>query len=345
MILRYLPAIVLVAVAVVIRVLLRRQGRRGGLVSLLAWLRNRRGPADGGSPAPGSGAAARSGWLTALFGDAGLVARREVRERVRGQMFRIGTVFLLAVVAAAIVIPAETKHKSAAQVAAGHGATVSNVGLILVFLMLTQYGGWTLIGVMEEKSSRVAEVLLSAIRPGRLVGGKVLGIGLVAFAQAALVVSVAVGLAKAVGSDLLSGTAPLALASALVWLLLGYALYSWAYAAAGAMAERRDQAQSLILPLSVPILASFLLSQEALVSGHASTLVEVLAYLPPTAPLAMPVLVSLGVVSWWQFAASALLSVAGTAGMARLAVGIYRRAILQTGRRVRLREVLPSAAR
>lgn len=344
MILRYLPVVILVAVAVAIRILLRRQGRRGGLVSLLAWLRNRRGPA-GGSPAPGSGDAARSGWLTALFGDAGLVARREVRERVRGQMFRIGTVFLLAVVAAAIVIPAETKHKSAAQVAAGHGTTVSNVGLILVFLMLTQYGGWTLIGVMEEKSSRVAEVLLSAIRPGQLIGGKVLGIGLVAFAQAALVVSVAVGLAKAVGSDLLSGTAPLALASALVCLLLGYALYSWAYAAAGAMAERRDQAQSLILPLSVPILASFLLSQEALVSGHAGTLVEVLAYLPPTAPLAMPVLVSLGVVSWWQFAASALLSVAGTAGMARLAIGIYRRAILQTGRRVRLREVLPSAAR
>jgi ABC-type Na+ efflux pump permease subunit len=336
-IVKYVPVVIIAVVVLVIRVL-RRQ--RGGV----AWPL-RRAPGDA---AAGNGATTRTGLLVRLFGDAGLVARREARERVRGQFFRVGTLFILAVVAAAIVIPAETKRKSAAHVAhaaAGHGATASNVGLILVFLMLTQYSGWTLIGVMEEKSSRVAEVLLAAIRPAQLVGGKVLGTGLVAFAQAAVVASVAVGLAKAVGSDLLHGTAPLALASAVAWLLRGDAFYSWAYAAAGSMAERRDQAQSLILPLSVPILASYLLAQTAIVSGHASALVEVLAYLPPTAPLTMPALVSLGAVSWWQFTASALLSVACTVGMARLAIGIYRRAILQTGRRVRLREVLPSAAR
>jgi len=223
--------------------------------------------------------------------------------------------------------------------------TTSIIGLVLVFVMLTQYNTWTLIGVTEEKSSRVAEVLLSAIRPAQLLGGKVLGIGLVAFAQAALVVTFAAVLAKAVGSDLLRGTAPLVLASSLVWLVLGYAFYSWAFAAAGSLAERRDQVQGLILPLSLPILAGYFVAQTTLASGAPSTLAEVLPYLPPTAPFAMPALAGLGLVTWWQFTISAALTVASTAAVARLAISIYRRAILRTGRRVQLREVLPRPAR
>lgn len=76
-----------------------------------------------------------------------------------------------------------------------------------------------------------------------------------------------------------------------------------------------------------------------------STFFKVLAYLPPTAPFAMPVLVGLGAVTWWQFAASAALSVLCTVGVARLATSIYRRAILRTGRRVRLREIVSGSAR
>ena len=82
-----------------------------------------------------------------------------------------------------------------------------------------------------------------------------------------------------------------------------------------------------------------------LASGAPSTLIEILAYLPPTAPFAMPALVGLGSVTWWQFTISAVLTVASTAAVARLAIGIYRRAILRTGRRVQLREVLPWPAR
>jgi len=172
-----------------------------------------------------------------------------------------------------------------------------------------------------------------------------LGIGLVAFAQAALVVTFAATLARAVGSDLLRGTAPLVLASTLVWLVLGYAFYCWVYAAAGSLAERRDKVQGLILPLGLPIIAGYFVAQTALAAGTPSTLVEVLAYLPPTAPFAMPVLVGLGSVTWWQFTISVALTVASTVAVARLAIGIYRRAILRTGRRVQLREVLPGTPR
>ena len=219
----------------------------------------------------------------------------------------------------------------------------SLIGLILLFLMLTQYTTWILVGVMEEKSSRVAEVLLAAVRPVRLLTGKVLGIGIVAFGQAALIVGFAAVLATAVGSSLLHGTAPTVLAATLVWLVLGYGFYCWVYAAAGSTVERQDQAQSLAFPLSLPIVFGYLMAIIATSQGSASTLFKVLAYLPPTAPFAMPVLVGFGEVTWWGFVASALLSVACTVLVARAATSIYRRAILRTGGRVPLRDLLTSA--
>ncbi len=71
--------------------------------------------------------------------------------------------------------------------------------------MLTQYNTWILMGVMQEKASRVVEVLLATVRPIQLLGGKVLGIGLVAMGQAALIVGFALAVGAAVGSDLLHG--------------------------------------------------------------------------------------------------------------------------------------------
>jgi ABC-2 type transport system permease protein len=186
---------------------------------------------------------------------------------------------------------------------------------------------------------------LAAVRPIQLLGGKVLGIGLVAMGQAATIVSVALVVGAAVGSDLLRGTAPLELVSQLFWLLLGYAFYCWVYAAAGSMAERQDQVQTLVLPLTLPILLGYVLSITAASTGTASAFLRVLAYLPPTAPFAMPVLVGLGEVTWWQFAASVVITVASTFLMAKVAAGIYRRAVLQSGQRVRLRDLVSRAAR
>ena len=227
----------------------------------------------------------------------------------------------------------------------GAAKATSLLALIIVFVMLTQYGGWTLMGVMEEKSSRVSEVLLAAVPPVRLLAGKVTGIGLMALAQASLLAGVALALGKAVGSDVLAGTAPTVLGAAFVWLVLGYAFTCWLYAAAGSMAERQDQVQTLAVPLSVPALVGYVASITAVSSGHASAFVTVLAYLPPTAPFAMPVLVGLGAVTWWQFLVSIAITVASTVAVARVAAAVYRRAILRTGRRVRLRDVFPRPAR
>jgi ABC-2 type transport system permease protein len=211
--------------------------------------------------------------------------------------------------------------------------------LILLFVMLSQYGTWTMLGVMEEKAGRVVEVLLSAVRPVQLLAGKVLGIGIVVFAQASVVVGFALVLAKAVGSDLVHGSTPRTLVAAFVWLVLGYAFYSWVYAAAGSMGDRRDQVQTLAVPLAIPTVLAYVLSLRTAATGSPSLFFDVLAYLPPTSPFAMPVLVSLGKATWWEFAASVAISIACTVGVARLASAVYRRAILRTGRRVALREI------
>ena len=221
----------------------------------------------------------------------------------------------------------------------------SVIGVVLIFLMLTQYNTWILIGVMQEKASRVVEVLLATVRPLQLLGGKVLGIGLVAVGQAALIVAWALILSKAVGSDLLNGAGPVLVLSDLVWLVLGYSFYCWVYAAAGSTAERQDQVQTLALPLSLPIIIAYVYSITVASSGNPSLLFKVLAYLPPTAPFAMPVLVGLDQVTWWQFLASVILSIAGTALVAWFAAGIYRRAVLRSGQRVSLRELWPRRAR
>jgi ABC-2 type transport system permease protein len=214
------------------------------------------------------------------------------------------------------------------------------VGLVLLVFMLTQYNAWTLTGVLEEKSSRVVEVLLAAITPARLLAGKVLGIGLTVFVQVGLAVAVAAVEVKATHSDALAAVTPEAVASVLTWLVLGYAFYSWLYAAAGSTVDRQEQAQSLLLPLALPVFFGFFMADATITSGNPSVFFDVLAYLPPTAPFAMPVLVGLGTVSWWQFALSAVISVACTFGVARLATAVYRASILRTGSRVPLRELL-----
>jgi len=420
-------------------------------VRLTLRYRKRRAPRASSAPSK----VPRRSLLASLFGDAGLVAQREVRERLRGRVFQVGTAIILLVVAAAIVVPVLTRSKStpdqvgvvgalppalnvalfasaaavgdtmaivpesdeaaadadlrsgridiavidasklvvkeavvaddlstpaqlsrafaqtlgrlAAFKAAGLSSTQvddlnratplpvnslqpaathrkptpgSVVSLILVFLMLSQYSTWILTGVAEEKSSRVVEVLLAALRPAQLLAGKVLGIGLVALTQATLIVGVALGLSAAVGSDVMHGSGPTTVLAAVAWLLLGYAFYSWVYAAAGSTVERQEQIQSLAFPLSIPLVVGYVVSLIAAGSGRPTTLLEVLAYLPPTAPFAMPTLVGLGGATWWQFAIAVIFSIASTFAVARAATSIYRRAILRTGRRVRFRELV-----
>ena len=95
----------------------------------------------------------------------------------------------------------------------------------------------------------------------------------------------------------------------------------------GSTAERQDQVQTLAFPLSIPILVGYIFSITVASSGNPDLFFKVLAYLPPTAPFCMSVLVALNQVTWWQFVGSVLISIVGTVGY-----GNVRRPHLPAGR-------------
>jgi ABC-2 type transport system permease protein len=212
--------------------------------------------------------------------------------------------------------------------------------VILVWIMISVYGSQIALGIGEEKGSRIAEVLLSSLRPIQLLVGKVTGIGLLALAQAAAMVIVFVVAGFASGSDLVHGAAIGIVLTGGVFVVLGYAFYCTAFAAAGSLVSRQSDVNSTILPVQLPLIIAYILSYTVIYANNANVFYHVLGFFPPTAPIAMPVLYASGDVPLWQVVVAAALLAVSTVWMARVAAGIYGRSILRTGARVKLREVL-----
>jgi ABC-2 type transport system permease protein len=129
-----------------------------------------------------------------------------------------------------------------------------------------------------------------------------------------------------------------------LWLVLGYAFYCTAFAAAGSLITRQADAYNAALPLQIPLILAYLLTFTVLYATSVNAFYHVLAFVPFTAPIAMPVLVAVGAAPAWQVAVSAGISVVSTVVMARVAGAVYERAILRTGSRLKVRQVLRSAA-
>ena len=212
--------------------------------------------------------------------------------------------------------------------------------VVLVWLLITVYGSQIALGIGEEKSSRIAEVLLAAVRPVQLLVGKVLGIGLLALGQTVAMVAVFIVAGFASGSGLVHGAAIDIVLVGGVFMVLGYALYCTAFAAAGSMVSRQSDVNATVLPVQLPLILAYALSYTVIYSNGANTFYHVLGFLPPTAPIAMPVLYAAGDVPLWEVVVSAVLCAAATVWMARVAARIYVRSILRTGARVRLGQVL-----
>ena len=212
--------------------------------------------------------------------------------------------------------------------------------VVIVWVLISVYGSQIAMGIGEEKSSRVVEVLLASLRPVQLLTGKVLGIGLLALAQAAAMVVVFVVAGIASGSSLVHGAAIGIVLTGGVFIVVGYAFYCTAFAAAGSLVSRQSDVNATIMPVQIPLIVAYVLSYTVIYSTGTSAFYHVLGFLPPTAPVAMPVLYAAGDVPLWQVVVSAVLCAAATVWMARIAAGIYARSILRTGARVPLRQVL-----
>jgi ABC-2 type transport system permease protein len=215
---------------------------------------------------------------------------------------------------------------------------------ILIYVIILTYGIRITIGVGEEKSSRVVEVLLTTLRPTQLLAGKVIGMGSLALAQIVVLVGTYYALGYAVGSSAVRGAAGGVVLAGALWLLLGYMFYCTAYAAAGSLITRQADAYNATLPLQLPLLLGYVLAYTVVYSSNVSWFYHLLGFIPFTAPVVMPVLVAVGAAPAWQLALSVAITLASTVAMARLAGKIYERAILRTGSRLRFRQVLRSTS-
>ncbi|HEU5215782.1 MAG TPA: ABC transporter permease [Gaiellaceae bacterium] len=234
--------------------------------------------------------------------------------------------------AAVTLQPPEKKTTDAKTLAAYAGA-------LLLLTTLALYGQWVLTGVVEEKSTRVVELILSTVRPRHLMAGKVIGIGLLGFGQVALIGGVAAALFAA---GLFDAPASIGGSLALVipWFALGFALYAVAYAAAGALASRQQDANSAGTAVTYTLLAAFFLGYVALANDTNGLLANLLTIFPLTAPLVLPARSILVGVPVWEHALAVLLVLTTTYALVRLAGRIYSQALLRGGPRIDLRSAL-----
>ena len=216
---------------------------------------------------------------------------------------------------------------------------ITSVGIILVFIFIQQYSGWVLSGIVEEKASRVVEVLLSVVSPGELLVGKTVGIGVVALVHGATVATAALVASSAIGGSILQHGGWQLVVSLVGWFLLAYALYCLLMAMAGSLVARQEEAQNAAFPFLLPLLIGYITSIGTVFSDTTPPLVTVLSFVPFTAPVSMPARLAAGNVPLAQVAISVGLLLVTIVVVARVAAGVYGRGVLQT-RRLTWSEVL-----
>jgi ABC-2 type transport system permease protein len=213
------------------------------------------------------------------------------------------------------------------------------IGIAVLYGLLILFGQFVAQGVVEEKSSRVVELLLATMRPWQLLAGKILGLGMLGLAQIVLVVAVGVGGALTfhvvdVPADLV-GTA----VSVVAWFVLGYAFYASIFAVAASLVSRQEDLAAVLMPTTLVLVASLFIGIQA-AGDPGGTLATVTSYVPGLSPLVMPVRQAAGQVELWEIALAVVLMLVAIALVVRLGGRVYAGALLRTSGRTKLREAL-----
>jgi ABC-2 type transport system permease protein len=205
---------------------------------------------------------------------------------------------------------------------------------ILIWIALGLYGSQVAQGVVEEKATRIMEILLATVPPSQLLAGKIIGIGLAGLLQLAIVAVAA--LASVAATSILTTPAlgPGAILGYLMWFLLGFLIYATGYATMAALVSRPEEVQSAIAPFSVLQIVAYLLAYVYL-ANPSSPIVNIASILPPFAPILMAVRISGGDLPAWQEGLALVLTVATIAGLVWLAGRIYANSAMRIGGRVR----------
>ncbi|MDH5293180.1 MAG: ABC transporter permease [Acidimicrobiia bacterium] len=217
----------------------------------------------------------------------------------------------------------------------------TQVGSIILYIAILMFGQFIMMGVMEEKQSRVVEVVLSRAKAERLLTGKVLGIGLLGLLQLAVIggsLVAALNLVEIPGLDM-GGLGWKILVQTVLWFLLGFGLYSVLYGGLGATVTRQEDAQGMAFLPVLLLLPGYFISFIAIEEPNALAPV-IASFVPFSAPLVMPVRIATGTVPAWQVAAAVAIVVVTTVIVIRLGARIYRGAVLSIGAKVKLRDAL-----
>ena len=222
---------------------------------------------------------------------------------------------------------------------------IANIGVVLLFVSIFTFGYWVLTGVVEEKQSRVVEVVLATVRPRELLMGKVLGIGILGLLQLFLFVVTGVVVATVTGRfELPATTAPTALLM-LAWFAIGYTLYSTMFATLGALANRIEDASNATTPVMIPAIATYLIALLVVTRDPEGIVAQVTTFIPFSAPIVVPLRAALGAIEPWQVLLSAAITIAFTYGLFVLGGRVYAGAVLGSGGQMKLRDAWRAAGR
>ena len=246
----------------------------------------------------------------------------------------------------------------------GEGRTAALVGFGIAFLLymsIILHGQNVLRGVLEEKTTRVAEVVLSSVKPDTLLAGKVLGVGAVGLTQQVLWVALSAYMMQFFGPFLFRNAGGAAAASGareqafsavfsngmsvpvffaiLGFFLVGFVFYATLFAAVGAMVNSEQEAQQAAQPVMILLVATILMVQAVLVNPT-GTLGVVLSWIPFSSPIVMPMRMVMMPVPWYQAAGSLAVGLLGCGAAVWLAARIYRVGMLMYGKRPSIPELV-----
>lgn len=220
--------------------------------------------------------------------------------------------------------------------------TLVTFGVFFIFGQIFGYGFAVASSVVEEKSSRVVELLLAKIRPSQLLTGKIIGVGALGFAQLLLFIMVGLVAAAAAGSIDMPPGVPTAAALVLGWFILGFTFYSALFAMAGAVASRVEELQNTSSPITAVIMSGYVAA--IMTAGEpGSAVAQVASFIPPYTPLVMPIRIAAGEAAGWEIAVATALTLLASVIVVRLAARVYAGGALRTRGRIKLKEAFSSS--
>jgi ABC-2 type transport system permease protein len=233
----------------------------------------------------------------------------------------------------------------------GASALLSIILLMMLYTTVIMWGQVVMTSVIEEKTSRVVEIMVSSIPSARLFAGKLLGVGAAGLTQflvwagaLAAIGLLGAGTTEMLGDLQLPEASPLVLVAFVVYFLLGYFFYAALFAGIGAAVNTPQEAQTLVFPVFAPLLVGTVCFPLVLQSPD-STLSTALSLLPPLTPLVMFLRITVLTPPWWQIVLSVLLTGLSIALAVWFASRIHRVGILMYGKRPTLPEMMRWALR